>query len=348
MTADWPDVPLSQWMSNAGAELVWTQGSHSPLAITRTITPRCGNMAYITSLRSHWFDYASDELGPNTLKGMIVRLAGQVSGLMGLDRLSLIGNEPISTVLRTSAQNQALLQSAETEYADYPDHWIGIRNLLPSQHGDLIQSLIAQDYVMVPTRVVYLFDASHAPLRPASHLVRDRKLLKKSGLKPEVVQSLDEADITHMTRLYHEVYLKKHSRLNADYLPQFFSDMLASGAMECLVLRDDTRTIRSFAMLRCLGSDLIAPAVGHDVEQPEAGHYRQLFAALSNYVDQHKLRLNYSSGAGDYKRKRGGIGELEMTAIKAPINAPLSRRMLAILARQCHKLTLEMMIANGA
>jgi hypothetical protein len=348
MTADWPDVPLSQWISNAGAQLVWTLGLHEPLAITRTMTPRCGDMAYITSLRSHWFDYAADELGPDSLKGVIVRLAGQVAGLMGIDRLSLIGNEPISTVLRTPAQNQVLLQTAETEHTDYPDHWIGIRNLLPSRHSDLIQSLIAQDYVMVPTRVVYLFDASHVPLRPASHLVRDRKLLKKSGLKDEVVKGLDEADIKRVTKLYHDVYLNKHSRLNANYRPQFFSDMLASGAMECLVLRDDSAIIRSFAMLRRIGSDLIAPAVGHDIDQPEAGHYRQLFAALSNYVDQHKLRLNYSSGAGDYKRKRGGIGELEMTAIKAPLNAAISRRMLALLARQCDKLTLEMMIANGA
>jgi len=43
-----------------------------------------------------------------------------------------------------------------------------------------------------------------------------------------------------------------------------------------------------------------------------------LFAAVHQHTLQHKLLLNYSSGAGDFKRKRGAMPHLEYTLLRAP------------------------------
>ena len=346
--SNWPRVALSDWLVNAGAQIDWIETQGGAMAVTRSVTPRIPHMAYITSLRSHWFDYLAHELGRPSLRKWLVEAAGQLARLCGLDRLSLIGNEPVSTVLRQPALKACLPEIAEREYQNYPRHWIGIRNLLHSQDQDVIGSLLGNGYCLIPTRVVYLFDARQGSLPLPSHLKRDRKLLEKSGLTGTVTHTVSHDECIAITTLYHGIYLAKHSPLNADYRPLFFSDMINSGLMECLLLKDTDGVIRAFALLQRLGTDLVVPAVGHDTSNSDAGYYRQLFAALSLYAEQHRLRLNYSSGAGDFKRKRGGIPELEYTAIKAPRRSVISPWLIKALSASLRQVTREMMIENGA
>jgi hypothetical protein len=348
MIPGWPKVALSDWLVNAGARLVWVETAGERMAITRSLPPRAANMTYLTSLRSHWFDYLAHEMGPDNRLKWVVSVAGQLAHLCGLDRLSLIGNEPVSTVLRSEALKARLVDVAEQESRLFPEHWIGIRNLLYSRDHDVIASLLDKGYRLIPTRVVYLFDARHRSLPLPSHLKRDRKLLEKSGLISTITQNVSDAECTAITTLYRDVYLAKHSPLNADYRPLFFSDVIGSGLMECLLLKDADHVIRAFALLQRLGEDLVVPAVGHDTSHPDAGYYRQLFAALSLYTEKHHLRLNYSSGAGDFKRKRGGVPELELTAIKAPRHAILSPLLIRCMSLSMQKVTAEMMMINGA
>ncbi|HET7772481.1 MAG TPA: hypothetical protein VFK82_01520, partial [Burkholderiaceae bacterium] len=49
------------------------------------------------------------------------------------------------------------------------------------------------------------------------------------------------------------------------------------------------------------------------------GLYRQLVAWLINHALTHELRFNFSSGAGDFKRKRGFEPHLEHTLIAPPL-----------------------------
>ena len=90
------------------------------------------------------------------------------------------------------------------------------------------------------------------------------------------------------------------------------------------------------------------PAVGHARDENNKGYYRSLFAALADYVEQHKLLLNYSSGAGDFKRKRGGVPLLEWTAIHAPLNARFKQSLIRIVADKAKAVTMDMMMASGA
>ena len=347
-TGDWPRVPLQRWVLNGGAELAWVDTGGCSLAVTRIAPPLMAEQTYITALRMGWFDYAAHELGPTTPAGRAMRGAGAVAGWLGLDRAVLVGNEPVSTNNRSARQQAALAAVCAAEADAYRDRNVGVRNLTPEFHAPLMERLAAQGFVMLPARVVYVYDARREPLRATSHLKRDRALLRRSGLEPQILDVLTPGEALHIRQLYDSVYLDRHCRLNAQYTAAFFRETVESGAMRCLVLRDRDGEIRAFALLQQAGDVLTAPAVGYDTARPEAGYYRQLVAALLGHVERERLLLNYSAGAGDFKRKRGGVPMMDYTALRAPATARLRPRLYAVIARTVAGLGVDDLIARGA
>ena len=347
-TGDWPRVPLQRWVLNGGAELDWLDTGGCALAVTRVSPPLVAEHTYITALRMGWFDYAAHELGPTTAAGRAMRGAGAVAGWFGLDRAVLVGNEPVSTNNRSARQLAALPATCAAEAQACRDAHLGVRNLTPEFHAPLMAQLSAQGFVMLPARVVYVYDARREPLRATSHLKRDRALLRRSGLEPQMLETLTPGEALHIRQQYDAVYLDRHCRLNAQYTAAFFRDTVESGAMRCLVLRDGEGEIRAFALLQQAGDVLTAPAVGYDTGRPEAGYYRQLVAALLGHVERERLLLNYSAGAGDFKRKRGGVPMMDYTALRAPVTARLRPRLYAAIARQVAGLGVDDLIARGA
>jgi len=344
----WPRVPLQRWVLNGGAELDWVDTGGCALAVTRVAPPLVAEHTYITALRMGWFDYAAHELGPATAAGRAMRGAGAVAGWLGLDRAVLVGNEPVSTNNRSARQQAALATVCAAEADAFRDRHVGVRNLTPEFHAPLMERLSAQGFVMLPARVVYVYDARRALLRATSHLKRDRALLRRSGLEPQMLEALTPGEALHIRQLYDAVYLDRHCRLNAQYTAAFFRETVDSGAMRCLVLRDGEGEIRAFALLQQAGDVLTAPAVGYDTARPEAGYYRQLVAALLGHVERERLLLNYSAGAGDFKRKRGGVPMMDYTALRAPATARLRPWLYAAIARQVAGLGVDDLIARGA
>ena len=117
--------------------------------------------------------------------------------------------------------------------------------------------------------------------------------------------------------------------------------------MPCLRVYDHS-TLVAFALLYQKADQLVVPAVGHARDENNKGYYRSLFAALADYVEQNKLLLNYSSGAGDFKRRRGGVPVLEWTAIHAPRHSRFKQRLIRVVADKAKIITMEMMMASGA
>jgi hypothetical protein len=339
---------LSDWVANAGATIQASDGPNDEgVMITRWQGPRSPDMCYLTSLRSHFFDYPAQELGLTTWRGRVMQWGGQVAWLCGFDRVSLIANEPISTNLRSAAQKAQIPDTAAQELRSYPQNWVGVRNLLLEEDGALLEALRAQDFVLLPTRVVYLFDARQGRLARSSHLNRDRKNLAKSHLQCCIDTQVSDEDLKSVHQLYHDIYITKHSQLNARYTLKFFHDMISVHQMPCLRVYDHS-TLVAFALLYQKADQLVVPAVGHIRDENNKGYYRSLFAALADYVEQHKLLLNYSSGAGDFKRKRGGVPFLEWTAIHAPLQSRFKQRLIRIVGEKAKSVTMDVMMASGA
>jgi Peptidogalycan biosysnthesis/recognition len=339
---------LGDWITNAGASYeISDPPIDAGIIITRSQEVKPSDMCYLTSLRSHFFDYPAQELGLRTWRGRFLQWGGKVAWCCGFDRLSLIGNAPISTNLRSDIQKSLIPQIAKKELQKNPDYWVGVRNILPTDDSGLVDALSEQDFVFLPTRVVYCFDARSGVLPRSSHLQRDRKNLSKSHLEIKIDEPVTPDDLTTIHRLYHEIYIEKHSKLNARYSLKFFQDMIDLVQMPCLRVYDHSILV-AFALLYRKGDRLVVPAVGHASDENNKGYYRSLFAAIAQYIEAHALYLNYSSGAGDFKRKRGGVPLLEYTAIHAPANSKLKQSLIRFVAQKARSVTMEMMIESGA
>jgi hypothetical protein len=317
--AIWPRESLNIWLHNASAEIQW-HGAAQQIAVTRSAASRSQDASYLTSLRSAWFDYAAQELGPRFLAAAGVRLLGRVAQAAGLDRVILVGNLPVSTNEHQDSETPKILEVCHTVSERNPDHFIGIRNVLPHKNANLMRELRHLNFVAIPSRVIYEFDLRLGIQKKHSHLMRDISALKKSGLQCSVLQEISNAQAGKLRDLYQSIYIDKHSALNPQYTSQFFTDMVHSQVMQCLQLHDESGVIQAFALLYKTGETLTVPALGYNRALEDRGLYRMLFAAIHQHASSAHLLLNYSSGAGDFKRKRGGTPYLEYTFIRAPMS----------------------------
>jgi hypothetical protein len=348
MRPTWPRQPLERWIRNACAELQWL--GDSSVAVTVSRTPRAPLTTYLTSLRSGWFDYAAEELHDTWWAAWGVRLLGTCAYWLGLDRLVLVGNWPVSTNVWDAATCAELPVVCANVMAHHPNAFVGVRNLQAHKHADLMATLSALGFVALPARVVYEFDLREGMGRKPSHLARDHAALTRSGLNPVLLSQANPETARRMASLYKRIYLEKHSQLNAQYTPEFFEDMLNGQTMRALALTHSNGNIMAFAMLYQVDDTLTVPALGYATDAEVDGLYRLLFSAIHDYTQAHRLLLNYSSGAGDFKRKRGGVPHLELTMVCGPSIQTNGWRnhLLRWIEKKAQRLDTQALISLGA
>jgi hypothetical protein len=348
MSPTWPRQPLERWMRNACADLQWLDAP--PWAVTVSHAQRTSNTSYLTSLRSGWFDYAAEELQDKWWAAWLVRRLGTCASWVGLDRIALVGNWPVSTNVWDAKTCTQLTQVCASVMAKHADCFVGVRNLQSDKHADLMAALRGLGFVALPARVVYEFDLRQGLARKPSHLMRDHTSRKRSGLRMVVLEEASRESARRMAALYTRIYLDKHSQLNAQYTADFFEDMLNQRVMRALTLTHSNGDIMAFALLYQVGDTLTVPALGYATDAEIDGLYRLLFSAIHDYTQTHALLLNYSSGAGDFKRKRGGTPHLEYTMVCAPSKKSSTWRtqLLQWLEKKTRRINTEALIALGA
>lgn len=345
--AQWPAFELGQWMQNGSANLAWHTASGLP--VTTSVQPRRRDTSYITSLRSGWFDYAAEEVAYNSIAVWSIKGAGLVARILGIDNIILVGNAPVSTNIWAERHIPEVPLLCQQIASSHKKHFIGVRNLQADKHGALIDRLKSQRFYAIPARIVYEFDFREKLEKKHSHLQRDRSTLRRSGLQVKILTSISPEQASHLRDLYQAIYIDKHSALNAQYTPQFFADMLSFKVMTALVLQDAEGQIVAFAMLYSVDDTLTVPALGYDARYAISGLYRLLFAAITFHAQEKCVLLNYSSGAGDFKRKRGGVPRLEYTLLKAPQHWHSAKSsILSLLQRQGQGIREIDLIAWGA
>ena len=340
-------VNLVDWVSNACASLRWEGKSQIPVSVT--LPSRQKNTSYLFSPRSAWFDYLAHECRDQPAIAFLINTLGKLFFFLGIDKTVFVGNYPVSTSIWSTEQENELLRIVDEMRQLYPSYYIGIRNLLPHRHKALIAQLKTLGYYGIPSRVIYEFDLRGEIPQMPSHLKRDLALLKKLNLEVEIKTRLDRDSLTRIQDLYEKIYLDKHSLLNPQYTQKFFDDIVNHGTMSCLLIRNPSGQICSFALLQATNQTLTVPALGYDQLMDLDGSYRVLFAAIYSHAKNKRALLNYSSGAGDFKRKRGGTAHLEYTYLASPIQGnSIQKYILKMVANKCLTIKAEDLIRFGA
>jgi len=375
---DWkrPISPISlrHWISNADAtlEIVPTPSGQVPVLIPNRSTDqgpfnagrqaqstRLAERAWVTCLWSGSAGYAIDEwtsrLDPRWANavGPAAQVGARLSWLLGPWRAAVqVGSWPLSTTLRETLSATDLIRVLDRTIERFPDRPVALRHVFSESPPALLNALFERRFRPLPARVVYSLGVAQALKPKASHLKRDLSLLARSDLRTIGDAEFTQEDMQTALTLYRSVYRDRHSRRNPDYSVDFIQWARSRGLLELLGLRSPCGQLRAFAARHHDGATTSVPMLGYDLEADRRdGLYRQLVASLVREAAERRQNFDFSSGAGDFKRKRGFEPRLEMTMLRAPsksIQHWPAQVMLRLLSNGSSFFNMERLIAAGA
>jgi hypothetical protein len=301
--------------------------------------------SYPASLLTQYIDYPRAEL--DLVESAAARLATSI-GLAGFEALLRLAQADRvvqwnSWLMSTNVPPQGLIRATQSVTAEllrrFPGHAILLKNVDPTESADWIPTLRHAGYDLVTSRQVYHFDGKTAAFWSKSTVKRD---LKEFAADPRFTWcSHEEISVTEalrITQLYSELYLEKHSQLNPQYTERFVRSALRERWLEFHGLRDQGGTLVGVFGFFTLGGTTTVPFIGYDTSLPqEAGLYRRLFAGILRLIGDRKQHLNYSSGAGDFKVRRGGVPVIEFNALRydhLPIHRRTAFRLAGVLVNR--------------
>ena len=368
-------IALRPWISNADStlQIITTASGDVPVLVPDPLvkpTP-LAERAWVTCLWSgsagyaidEWVDRAEKDSGAVTAEqhwrpwrgGLrpVARFSARLSWGLGPWRGAVqVGSWPLSTSLRETLRDSDLIAVLESVIERYPDRPIAVRHVFEDSPPALLATLAQRGFQGLPARVVYTLDASQAIKPKASHLKRDLALLARSDLSIVADADFTAQDLARALRLYQIIYRHRHSLRNPDYSIEFLQWARCRGLIELLGLRSSTGQICAFAARHNQGSTTSVPMLGYDLEADRRdGLYRQLVAVLVREAGVRQQKFDFSSGAGDFKRKRGFEPRLELTMLRAPSRWPQrwpGQIALRLACAGTSFLDLDRLIAAGA
>lgn len=308
---------------------------------------------WLTCLESTLLGFLMDEWQASKQPGRIqLGVAKSVRWLLSWGpwrRAVQAGSLPMSTTLRTPEAEQALWNLLPELRNRFPDRPLAVRHVFL----DRLPDDLPEDAVLLPVRPIYLLDLRQPDAPRSENFRRDRNLYKRSGLRVVADEEFDAARVLEALELYQAVYREKHSRRAAIYTPDFIALARARGWLKLCGLADpDSGRLLAFSGLHEIEGVTSSPMLGYVTSMDRKSMlYRHLFSMLAEHAQVHGLLDNASSGAGEFKRRRGYVPQLEHLLVFPALHGSRrwsDRLILALVERCTRAVTLEMMIESGA
>ncbi len=353
----WPVVTteLSTLVRNAEATLVELQ---HPEATLPMIVPHLHPVldsrkrSWVSCMESGLYGYLIDEMQrhekPDRVKSALMKVYAAMGTLGPWRRAVQVGNFPFSTTLRSEDSNRVIWEILPMLRESMPDRPFAVRNVYPAR-----QALnLPDDACLIPARPIYRFDYAVGMMPNTKNFRRDLKLLSSDGLTRIFDAQFDEHRTLEGLDLYQQLYRDKHSQRNPDYTPEMIHVGRIRGWLSLRGLVDpESDRLVAFAGVHEIGRELSAPLIGYDFSVPQKkGLYRQMLASLAREAIDRGMIDDSSSGAGEFKRNRGLIPEMEQLVILPPLTGArraLDRTMIKLRRSWSRGITLESMIAAG-
>ncbi|MBA9938797.1 hypothetical protein D7S81_19490 [Ralstonia insidiosa] len=325
------------FVANLVTQIDVVEAGGLPLPVTVNNRDDRADNAWVCSPITTYGRYAAEEserLAPRVLRPVLRGTIGLADAWMRraeLDRAVAVNNWLVSTNLYPSAATFDLDALVRTCRERWPDRAIWLRSLNTLQHADWLRAATAAGFALIPTRQVYVFrDLRNA--RQHQNLRRDLQWLARTPLAFVPHDAFTDADFAQAERLYAQLYLDKYSALNPRYTAAFIRAWHAAGLLECAGFRDADGVLRAVVGVFGQGPLLTAPLVGYDTTWPQsAGLYRLLMAHVLRTTMARDAELNLSAGAAHFKRLRGGVPAIEMSAVYCRHLPKTTQRAIAVL-----------------
>ncbi len=307
--------------------------------------------SYVCQPHSAYVLYAREELE-------LVR-AGWIAaparlGLDGLDRLLRgarinrivhLANWMLSTNLHDGWRGEGVKEAREALIHAWPDHIIGIRSVDDWSSPGLREALMADGWILVPSRQIWVVDDMRRQWRERHNHANDRRLIARTPLRIRDVGTLSPACADRIATLYRMLYIDRYSALNPVLTPDFIRASAASGMIRYRAAFDPEGEMRAVAGMWVRDGIMTPSVVGYDIHRPQGeGLYRVASWMFMDAALEAGWRLHGSAGAAHFKRGRGAEGVIEYNAYFARHLSRGRRLALETLAALLHRIALPLMV----
>lgn len=314
--------PLKTFAANLSAKVETLQAGEATMPVT--ISDGSFGDSWVCSPRATYAECAAEEAARYFPAWMARGSRGLSRGIgdwltgVGIDRVAAINNWLLSTNLYPPLQTVPLATMIEAARERWPEHAIWFRSLNTVDNADWIAALGELGFQLVVSRQVYLYQDLAALSTRHADLKRDLRLLGRTSLRRVRDDGITGKDYARIARLYELLYMEKYSRFNPHYSAEFMRSWHEAGLLEFHGFRDASGILQCVVGLFRQGTTFTSPIVGYDTSLPQQlGLYRLLTACAYEATMEKGCRLNFSAGAAQFKRLRGGTPAIEYSAVYA-------------------------------
>jgi hypothetical protein len=288
--------------------------------------PSKGINSYVVSPICAYTDYCLVEI--KRLKKLwatwpLIILVIQIRGWLRaakIDRLIQINNWLLSTNIYPSDIAGLDVKLIRDEFIkSYPDFALVFRSLNQRTNQLLIDKLLEQDFISVPSRQVYIFDARQGKdsvFQQRHNSKMDFRFLQKMPFELVDGRDFSEADFARAEKIYSMLYIEKYCEHNPQYTSVWLMSGQRSGWLRLKGLRNQQGILEGVVGWIENEAIITAPIVGYNTElDSRLGLYRLLTQLCFQEAIKQKKLLNFSSGAASFKRLRGGEAEIEYSLV---------------------------------
>ena len=306
-------------LANARFELLALQLTDRALPI---VVPQGAQHCWLTSLAVTYGKALRDEIDRDQ-RGLLAWLyrgaswmAEGVLRLTRADHVVYVNHLLFSTSLYGAWTAEDLAPALAALRRAFPKRAIVWRSLNAEDNAGLLAAMDGQGARRVVSRMVWTLADPARQWAPRTDAKADRKLVAAGGLSVEAPTDLSPENLARVIQLYEDVYLAKYSRANPAYRSDMLLAAIESGVLNLQLVRGPEGDIQAFAADHVYERMLSSPMLGHDRDRPaSAGLYRVAMSLSVLRALEAGLSVNYSAGAGAFKRHRGAKPALEYMAV---------------------------------
>ena len=311
----------SHWIRNAQIDFQYSKISGK--VVPATISTSDKKNSYICSLKTAFYRYPKEEtsLIRNRIERYLLRSAslpiGMFLHMLKMDRHISIGNWLQSTNLPPDLEKEDLREITQFYCDHYQNYLLTFRSVNEETHPRLFLSLKENSWQLIPARQVYLYHREDNKWKNKKIVIRERKNLLKSDFVQVHHKDLLDSDLQQIHRQYTDLFINKHSPFNPRITLEYIKKLFEKKVFEFHGLKDPygDKLIGHFAIFQ-IGKIMTIPLIGYDMsKEKELGIYRMLFSLILMISEDRELTLNMSSGAGNFKKIRGGKPVTEFTGV---------------------------------
>lgn len=350
--ACWNDAPITKMISNLHdcrlVEGVEPPGTQTDSGVVR--------QAWVCSPWTAFGLYGFAEAGK--LRDLWSRWGAKAGALTSAavlsvaapDRCRQVRNFLFSTPIHPEPQDGSRLAREMQALAESSRIPVLCRGLAATWRKEEIRDAKAGGLLAVPTRAVWLFDGTAPSYLRRHNTQMDLALARKAA----PLRLIDSAAVEpwiwdRLADLYAQLYLDKHNELNPAYTARFMQAAAQSGLIEFLAFRSpDGENIDAFVGLFNGAGQGTCPLVGVETRfQKERGLYRMCCALCFGLAATRSQKLNFSSGAGHFKRLRGGEQSLEYALLAVPEADIMKRKFWTVLSSVIERWVAPILVKEG-